>query len=226
MSKYCWEEGTIKIPSRSWASFKKELREVYNRLQKKSYKVALQAYETLLKAGKGKRGIDWKNEFNRLLWDGHIHIPDGVDILKLRKSIFPFDPKKQENRKRPRKPKKKDFPLANSSTTRLELDGDAHILFDNKTRSVSWVVYENNHAVENARAHPLGIAFFRALDKMKWTRGTGGEIIGNDEYNRESRDAGGGGNYITAIYGTNTDKGLPNLQLLRSLEYSRIRIYL
>lgn len=67
-------------------------------------------------------------------------------------------------------------------------------------RDVLWSVPENNRAVDSAHAHPVAVAFFEALSAVRWTRGSGGELIGNDEYNSESREAGAGGNYVTATF--------------------------
>jgi hypothetical protein len=79
--------------------------------------------------------------------------------------------------------------------------GDARIVLDNENQQVTWIVPENNHAREHAHDHLLARALFRALGNVKWTRGSGGVIVGNDEYNRDSREMGGGGNYEVAYYG-------------------------
>lgn len=77
----------------------------------------------------------------------------------------------------------------------------ARLVLDEKTRTVRWVVPENNHAVDFAWRHPMGKAFENALRKVRWVRGTGGKLVGNDEYNRDSRYEGGGANYVTRRYG-------------------------
>jgi len=43
--------------------------------------------------------------------------------------------------------------------------------------------------------------FFAALDEVRWTRGSGGVIISNNEANRESDCAGGGANFINSGLG-------------------------
>lgn len=51
------------------------------------------------------------------------------------------------------------------------------------------------------RGHPLATVLFRLLNKVQWTRGSGGEIVGNDEYNRDSTHVGGGSNYVKDSWG-------------------------
>jgi hypothetical protein len=103
-------------------------------------------------------------------------------------------PRSTRGKKRP-KPKQ-----ATNRTTEFWF-GDAEINFNNETKTVTWYVDENNHAREYARAHPVGRAFFSALDQISWTSRSGGVIVGNDEYNRDSDYEGGGGNYVTGSYG-------------------------
>jgi hypothetical protein len=78
---------------------------------------------------------------------------------------------------------------------------DGCITLDYKTHCVCWDVPENNRASEHARDELVARALFRALEQIKWVRGSGGTIVGNDEYNRDSRGVGGGGNYEVAYYG-------------------------
>jgi hypothetical protein len=64
----------------------------------------------------------------------------------------------------------------------------ASIDFEAKTRTVRWGVSENNHAVEEARSHPVGRAFFKALGAIQWTRGTGGYLKYTSEYDVDGDD--------------------------------------
>lgn len=101
----------------------------------------------------------------------------------------------------PRRVQKTDVAKVIGKTTGVRFTihcGEPSISFHG--RQVTWSVPENNHAVEHGRDHPLAQAFFKLLDTVTWTRGSGGDIVGNDEYNRDSRENGGGGNYTTASY--------------------------
>lgn len=95
----------------------------------------------------------------------------------------------------------KAFPATNRTT--YFSCGEPSIRFDRAKRTVTWSVPENNHAREHGREHELAEVLFKALGRVSWTRGSGGVIIGNDEYNRDSMDVGGGGNYVIDEYGPN-----------------------
>lgn len=101
---------------------------------------------------------------------------------------------------RPRRVKQSDVNFPTNRTLRYAC-GEPDITFDPKAKTVTWSVPENNHARDHAREHPIAQALFRALRAVKWTRGSGGQIIGNDEYNRDSHYEGGGGNYVVEEFG-------------------------
>jgi len=82
------------------------------------------------------------------------------------------------------------------------MDGEGYISFNLENKTVSYDVPENNRSVERARESKVGQLFFRTMGNITWTRGSGGTLYGNDEYNiHESRGYDGGGNYVTAKFG-------------------------
>jgi hypothetical protein len=68
-------------------------------------------------------------------------------------------------------------------------------------RALTWHVPEGNHAVDEAHSCPLGQVFFAALDKVAWTRGTGGAAAYNTEYARDDCSPGGGANQVSFEFG-------------------------
>jgi hypothetical protein len=99
-----------------------------------------------------------------------------------------------------RRPLKKDFPMVPLACDNFGGCG-WRIEFDPKRQTVHWSVGENNHAYGKAHAEASPTQFFRMLAAVNWVRGTGGEIAGNDEYNRDNSHSGGGANYTNFCYG-------------------------
>ena len=218
MSRYEWERGTITIPSAQWAKFKAEVREGYNKSKLSDFQTAgtLQAKLLSLHAiHKSKNpntyGGYWDNLL-KLAWEAvekPVHNRYGVRTDSeisygqrddIEQAIF-----RNGTKNVPLKPLKKSFPLADSTTKSLSL-GDANVEFEDKTRGATWDVSENNRAIEHANATALAKAFFSALSKIEWTRGSGGKIIGNDEYNRDNEYEGGGGNTVNHEFGPESQK--------------------
>ena len=202
MSKYDWERGTIKIPSNQYTALKKVVRDRHNALQQARYETLCKVYNSVVSYMKGKRGVKPSELLHEWVY-GWNSTTKPSNFPKLEDwNIWDHNLLFKGRERKWTAPKKNMFPLATSSTKQFDCGGEAGIIFDDKNRTVTWWVSENNRAVERAHDNPLAIVFFNALDRIKWTSRTGGQIIGNDEYNRDADYAGGGGNYITMEYGT------------------------
>jgi hypothetical protein len=103
---------------------------------------------------------------------------------------------------KPRRVLQADIDWPTNRTTGFH-EGDLTLVFDRSERTVTYSVSENNHAREHAASTCLDQTFRTQIRKVRWTHGTGGVVLGNDEYNRESgyEHEGGGGSYIVDAYG-------------------------
>ena len=202
MSRNEWEAGTIVLPAKAWPKLKADVRAAYNAHQASRRKLAEEMRRRLVDAAKGKRGFDWNGGIGQVV-EAMAHERPAADCDSLHDVAFvvlPHDRRKPGGEGGPKAAKASDYPDASGATKQLSL-GEAGIGFDEATRSVTWSSGENNHAVERAMAHPVARALFQALRRVEWTRGTGGTIVGNDEYNEDSRQEGGGANYVTKRFG-------------------------
>jgi hypothetical protein len=191
MSCYNWEQGTIQLPKSKYASIKKEFIAAYNAYLLDQLDRSKRLREHVLAVNKGKRNVQWFYD----LQDNMQKF--GVEWDTLNKMIATIN----KDGKKPSNLNKKLMNLANSKTLAFDVANEGQITFINGDKSVAWYVSENNRAVEACRESKVGSLFFRTLGKVEWTRGSGGEIAGNDEYNREDCGVGGGGNYVTATFG-------------------------
>lgn len=213
MTRNGWEHATIILPNAEVAKIKKALREhanqfhadvrakavsVHKSIGTRSVKLYTQKFHDMTwshEAGRGRRATSVYDEavkstayrvLERMIEDVHrgydndaLHVPTVADVDQF-------------------------APRATNRTNGFFVIGlsgfcSATVTFDGRT--VTWDVPEGNHNVEGAHASPLALVFFEALDSVKWTRGTGGYGTGNDEYNEDDREYGGGANYMTFTYG-------------------------
>ena len=191
MSCYEWERGTIKLPSRDYATFRKTIIGAWNSRQLSLLERANAALPVIKAACGRKKGweaVDAAHKAAIPFWSYPEELLSIVQTQKDDKTVF-------------KSPKKKDLEIKPVSKPCTLFFEDASISFNEEDKSVTWNVEENNHAREHSGSHPIAKAFFSELKKINWVRGTGGTIIGNDEYNRDSDYEGGGGNYVTARFG-------------------------
>ena len=219
MSRNCWEAGSVKLPAAEWKKARDALVQAWNARQLESLKVA-QEVHTRLVAIKSAEG-------SKVLVKGLYEILDGtqadqrllervstLDLLwQIQSAVLKRDT--ASGKAILIAPKKKGFPEAAFTKWAGCSLGDFSISVNHKAKSLGWNVSENNHAVEHARQHPLGVAFFKVLAGVRWTRGSGGTISGNDEYCRDTVAEGGGANYVTARFGPLGQASDPLQRLLR-----------
>jgi hypothetical protein len=207
MSCYNWERGTITLSAKEWSGFRKGLLEAWNKRQLELLDRAKRVHATLKAVCKGKRGktrdAALKGAIERHIGREH---DDGTEDL--RNLVVKYDRAKHAyvlNGSQPQRKALKLFAVSKDADIRLP-DADVH--FRNKGRAVTWDVSENNRAVEHAHEHWFAKLLFERLGNITWTRGTGGKIIGNDEYNRDAGydHEGGGGSYVNREYRALTAK--------------------
>lgn len=188
MAKHGWEKGEIKLPAKAYVRFRKAIRLAFNAQELGAYETAKRVYRRLVEAGKGMRKFNYVAEYLRTeripgvmgYHRGHLY-PVSPRVSELLFGSADLSTEDQDG-VRPRNPKKKDLSFGNSQTRAFHLYGtQACILFCDETRSAIWRVAECKHAVEQAHDHPLAKVFFEQLAKVEWVRGTGGDIVGQDE---------------------------------------------
>lgn len=210
MSMYEWETGTFKLSVSAYADFKKNFFDKYNEAFEEDYNLAQRFIEDLITKAKTSKSKDLRSLAQELLYStkpasslsyrsfkGGFHSENClvypfkvVSDWELMRNLFEIrdDAGKISYRKIPLKIKKSWFaPLSPSKTLSISdsAGGDASVTFDPKERTVSWNVSENNHACDRARASYLGSIFFQLLQKVEWTRATGGYIWGKNEYDED-----------------------------------------
>ena len=223
MSCYEWERGTIKLPVKEYNRVKKAFIGELKAVQEKTYQNAVKLYDKILAEMKGKRSVDtysiYFNVRNQKVANHDRWGPSYDEIDLDEEDIFYNTYLNKESRtKKPLKPKKKDY---FSKIDRKKVgfgNGDFDISFNDDSKSVYWNVGENNHAKDHAHGNPVAKALFSLLSGVKWTRGTGGTIVGNDEYNQDSGGdyEGGGGSYVTMTFSIEKDKAKERRMMARS----------
>ncbi len=214
MSNYEWEEGVITLPATAAPKIRKALAVRQNKIRDwakrsakefwvenkttsvKKYQAALDAY---VERNIPNRNSSYAYGFTRrertkTMWEYPELVGSWEYMMRSIKGSTGNPRQIQE------KDLNREFPKATSKTKIFDLGDEARISFNG--RKVTWAVEENNHACENAREHPLAGTFFTNLAKIKWTRGSGGVIVGNNEYNRDDHGQGGGGNYVVTRFGS------------------------
>lgn len=194
MSRNEWEDGTLTLPVRAIPALRRALLDAWNKQHGDAFAAATGAYPVLA-ALPDPHGKPWSSREETPL--GKWLKAEGYALDETYDTVWEllFDGVEL------RKPTLKQLKLREPEGLLVFDLGDAAITLDTSNRTLRWQVYENNHAVDRARAHPMAKRLFRELRALKWTRGSGGIISGNDEYNRESRDSGGGGNYVVDTFG-------------------------
>lgn len=91
---------------------------------------------------------------------------------------------------------KADLPFPTNRTTSFPA-GEGSVSFDKESNTVRWSTSENRGATERAHNSAAGTAFFNRLKTVKWTRNTGGLIMGNNENAEEA----GRGDSCNVAYG-------------------------
>jgi len=186
MSCYEWSYGEIILPSSEFSRVRKAMQDAMHAKWKKAFEDSQRFWKSLTPRQKS----DW-DEFRKALNARRFDLD----------TMWLIDPGHRRQEK-PRRVLQSDVDWPTNRTTEFH-ESDLSLSFKRETRTLVFSVGENNHAREHADNTALAKAFYEEMGKVRWTHGTGGVILGNDEYTRESGRAyeGGGGSYVVAAYG-------------------------
>jgi hypothetical protein len=188
-------------------TLRKSLIDEWNRLQHRVLALAMEAYLTIQDASKPDDAFtDWlypaadKNPgaYRHPAYEEREHHGEAI-----RRLLFRWDDATRQQVLR--YPLKQYLDVRSNRRGCALLFAGATITLDETGKTVAWAVSEGNRAVEHARRHPMAKALFQSLSRVTWCRGSGGDIVGNDEYNRDNLGAGGGANYVTASFGPSSN---------------------
>lgn len=214
MGRWDWERGEFTLPSAEYAKFRQAIADV----DKKHKERVFDQTQSFWKGLSRKQQTDpdeyrkavsaWADKQyrkNGSLGDESQDTSDVAEMLHYRiKTSWGHDPVTGKygviSYSKPSRVQQSEMDYPTNRTTDFACP-DAGVRFDPERRTVTWSVGQDKNAVERGRASHIGRAFFRQLDKTRWTHGTGGVIAGNDEYNGDDRESGGGANYCNGAYG-------------------------
>jgi hypothetical protein len=171
MSCYEREEGEFKLPANEYRRVRTATIRAYNTWMTIQYDKAVDLWVKAKNALHGLRGKKRAEAFHSLAertnasWDARYAVWRGGKLVK---------------------PKKQNYPTLPTTKTCVVGFRETSISFNNTKNTIYWRVDENNHAVDAAHEHPVGNAFWRAMDRVQWTSRTGGELRYENEYDREA----------------------------------------
>lgn len=194
MSCYAWEAGTITLPTAAVPGLRKALNAAaitYRALVLAEIDAVWNDVKSLPMAKRVPAIPDWVSL--PVSYDD-VHAHRRADARMSAQSIV----KSSGGRKPTRAVIAEAFPTPNART-REWAESEFGLTLDGRT--LHWEVPQNNHARDHAAVTGLYQAALTYLNNVTWTRGTGGVIVGNDEYNHDTTYEGGGGNYVTHRFG-------------------------
>lgn len=227
MSCYGWEHGTITLPSAEVAGLKKILRDYVKTLHDEVRAEAIRLHKEVAKSTRSARLYRERlTAYDEQRWEAERRRSTGWHSTSLRtdehkalvsamaRSVLHgmLNGQWGQPAPTPHQPTVADvnsvIAKATNRTVHFPIIGpdgydEGSITFDG--RQVIWDVPENNHSVDRAHESEIARKFFQALDKVKWTRGTGGSTYGNNEYNEGEHGHGRGPDYLVSTWGPRGD---------------------
>lgn len=203
MSCNAWEEGTIKLPTAEAKKVRNTLKLGVTIRSRLVYDKAQEFWKTLPAKAKRDRN-EYLDAIQEFCYPDRREHAYGV-LIDLSEDLSTLLYKGWEHgATKARRIQQKDVQNIYGSPTganpTFSIGYDGSISF--KGREVTYSV-SDSHGCDRPREHPVSQMLWSALAKVNWTRGSGGEILGNNEYNEEAGrgQAGGGGSYVVMSFG-------------------------
>lgn len=188
-----WEYGQIVLPTAEFTRVRRAVQEADQAIKAEAFELTQRAWQAM--TSQESRDPDAYRTAHR-----HLHVVSEDATADAASAAGDLMTRATHGGK-PLRVKKSDVDWPTNRSTVFCAGYDGTVTFDRKASTVIWDVAENNHACDHARDSRVWAALVRALEDVKWTPRTGGAIVGNNEYHRDSYEQGAGGNYTTDGFG-------------------------
>ena len=181
MSGDVFERGVFIIPRGEYTQFRKVFIDYYNALLQKDFLEAKALYPEVKAAGPYFRGEE-KHQARVDVIKSHckkncLKATDEMDVKFSRLYSMFFMEDESGGFTKLQSPKMNQIPFLPPTGDVVISFCGASISFRNSGNSVCWEVRGVESDCEVARSHPIAKEFFRRLNSMRWSGGSGGKII-------------------------------------------------
>lgn len=171
MSCYEYADGSYTIPTREWPKFRTNFITRLNTFHAKVKQRAEDFTKEHNSLPKKLRHTSYTPLSAAVEWPHCTWLASPVrDVLKFNETTQKYTVEKETLKKR-----------ATSKSFSIEIDCTT-LEMDNHSRCVSINVEENNKSFRAFEEHPVSTIFQECLDRVNWTRGTGGCLFYRSEY--------------------------------------------
>lgn len=186
MGHWEWQKGEFKLPSAEFAKVRQAVADADRSHKEKIFEQTQIFWKSLTPKQKSDHAsyqaamYSFISKVSQELSRGHYDERTDNFVSDIEHALY------IPHSQKPKRVLAASMEMPTNRTTQFAGSG-VSIEFDKAANTVTYAVYEDKSAVDRAHGAPILEALTNCIEKMRWTRGTGGRIWGDNEYAEDAR---------------------------------------